>query len=138
MERFVNHILYAMHLFTRNFEPAIFDNGRVSYNALLARHVFNVMLMAYLMSLFYTLIQLTGRDTAYILFSSHIFKIVYLGAVFAISQILGYIWFDKDKKEERYYWEFASMPDQLHLKWRFAAWGLSTFSIIYLLFIILW
>ena len=136
MERFVNHILYAIHMFTRNFEPAIYENGRISYRGLAAGNVFLIMTMNYLWAIFFTIMQLFGSDIAGLLFRSNIFKVAFLIITIIIANILMYIWFQKDNKEEKYYWEFASMPDHVHLKWRFAAWGLFLFSIVSLLTII--
>ena len=133
MERFVNHILYAIHMFTRNFEPAIYENGRISYGGLVAGKVFLIMTMNYLWAIFFTVMQLLGRDIAEPLFRTHLFEVAYLVVIIIIANVLRYIWFLKDNKEEKYYWEFASMPDDVHLKWRFAAWGLFLFSIVYLL-----
>ena len=123
-------------MFTRNFEPAIYENGRISYRELAAGNVFLIMTLNYLWAIFFTIMQLLGRDVAESLFHSYIFKVAYLVVTIIIANILMYVWFQKDNKEEKYYWEFASMPDQVHLKWRFAAWGLFIFSIVYLLTII--
>ena len=75
--------------------------------------------------------QLLGRDIAEPLFRTHLFEVAYLVVIIIIANVLRYIWFLKDNKEEKYYWEFASMPDHVHLKWKFAAWGLFLFSIVY-------
>ena len=120
-------------MFTRNFEPAIYENGRISYRGLAAGNVFLIMTMNYLWAIFFTVMQLFGSDIAGLLFRSNIFKVAFLIVTIIIANILMYIWFQKDNKEEKYYWEFASMPDNVHLKWRFAAWGLFLFSIVYLL-----
>lgn len=37
MVYFMNHILYGLHLFTQKFEPVVYHNGKVSYNAMLAK-----------------------------------------------------------------------------------------------------
>lgn len=52
MVYFMNHILYGLHLFTQKFEPVVYHNGKVSYNAMLAKKFFLLMLMNYLLFLY--------------------------------------------------------------------------------------
>ncbi len=134
---FVNHILYGLHMFTRNFEPVVYHNGKFSYNALLAKKIFLLMLMNYLLCISYSFMRLISKETTRMLMESNIFKIVYLGILLVVSLILGYYWFEKDGKEEKYYWEFASKPDRKHFKWKLMAWGLFILSIIYITLLII-
>ena len=55
---FMNHILYGLHLFTQKFEPVVYHNGKVSYNAMLAKKFFLLMLMNYLLCISYSFMSL--------------------------------------------------------------------------------
>lgn len=134
---FMNHILYGLHLFTQKFEPVVYHNGKVSYNAMLAKKFFLLMLMNYLLCISYSFMSLINMEITQTLFRNSVYKIIYFSIIIVLSLILEYYWFEKDEKEEKYYWKFASKPDREHFKWKLMAWGLFIFSIVYIILLII-
>lgn len=138
MERFINHILYGLHLFTRNFDPVVYHNGKYSYNGLMANDVFIFMLMTYLFCVGYTIIRVfCGHDTK-LLFKDKTFFTVFSVIILLITWLVFYYCFMKDNKQEKYYWEFASKPDSAHTEWKLLSWGLFFFSFIYVILCANW
>lgn len=131
MERFVNHVLYGIHLFTRNLEPVVYHGNKLSHNALLARKVMGVIIMNYLVVISYAFMFLIfGRAYTLQLLDDETYFLIFWGVLIVIGMSLHHYWFDKDDKEEMYYNEFVLLPDSRHFEWRLIAIAVFMFPIL--------